>query len=667
MAGHTARQYLRGRRTLFPGLERQVLDDLDNLARVVPWQAAWRPKLRSSVVSREGWGNIPMDEAQTFGHTKVVDYLKKWDAGHVQSQIHPTEIRTSISLSSAVELNTSSALANYATEAERKARFQGFVQEPRALEPTIMKQKIVDENVDTEDSKMTKFLKRVQVNPNLVMLKISLFVMYGGAMPNSETHDLPRRWEKLENAAPVAVKSESKTRWSARTKAVKPVEKTTASLLPYLTIHMQSIGLTVEEISIVYMVLPFTTFLSPPITGYLVDKFGQYKPVVILSLVLNAIFHHSLLLIPHMETPGKIPSAYVIRHPTMSSVENCFVHCNGPATSRPTSVGHHMPKVTGFLQTTSSLAVWWSPCPSRLCPEEKEFDIILAGCVDYCMPQDKDDSFSEENSDINLPSDTNEMVEANVNVDKNQEEHNEKKLHILLEPGTGMLNSPKHVRIPNKVITPFKPDIIEYSAFFLLSMHKDLREPVEHLGMELMADDGNNTVIYLKKRFGEKTLLEARVNLTLLEKEDLRCGGQLFATNLTHNMIKELAADCMVQQCKFRDGGPETCPPDYQESDDKIFWIYFFLRFCGTIMLSGGVMMLDPIALTMIQKYGGEFGRERLFSTLGMAIFSPLTGLLIDHASRHSVPFIGVRVDGASGALEPPIGKRKNQWPPKNQ
>nr|CAD7429758.1 unnamed protein product [Timema monikensis] len=32
--------------------------------------------------------------------------------------IHPTEIRTSISPSSAVELNTTSALANYATEAE---------------------------------------------------------------------------------------------------------------------------------------------------------------------------------------------------------------------------------------------------------------------------------------------------------------------------------------------------------------------------------------------------------------------------------------------------------------------------------------------------------------------------------------------------------------------
>lgn len=43
---------------------------------------------------------------------------------------------------------------------------------------------------------------------------------------------------------------------------------------------------------------------------------------------------------------------------------------------------------------------------------------------------------------------------------------------------------------------------------------------------------------------------------------------------------------------------------------------------------------MDPIALTMIEKYGGDFGRERLFSSFGMAIFSPITGLLIDYTSR---------------------------------
>lgn len=74
---------------------------------------------------------------------------------------------------------------------------------------------------DEEQTRAKRLMHWMGINPNLIMLKLTLFVMYGA----------------------------------------------TASLLPYLTIHMQSIGLTVPEISFVYLALPFTTFLSPPITG----------------------------------------------------------------------------------------------------------------------------------------------------------------------------------------------------------------------------------------------------------------------------------------------------------------------------------------------------------------------------------------------------------------
>lgn len=162
--------------------------------------------------------------------------------------------------------------------------------------------------VGTDDkpnlSKFQKSCVKRGINPNLIMLKITLFVMYGA----------------------------------------------TSSLLPYLTIHMQSIGITVDEIAIIYLALPFTTFLAPPITGFLVDKFGKYKPVIVLSLLLNALFHHSLMLIPQQEIPGSVPAAYVMRHPTTGSVE-----------------------------------VWWSPCPSRECPILEEMDFVVDECFDHCL------------------------------------------------------------------------------------------------------------------------------------------------------------------------------------------------------------------------------------------------------------------------------------------
>jgi hypothetical protein len=71
-------------------------------------------------------------------------------------------------------------------------------------------------------------------------------------------------------------------------------------------------------------------------------------------------------------------------------------------------------------------------------------------------------------------------------------------------------------------------------------------------------------------------------------------GGLVLRNNITvsEKRQKELAEECMVQRCEFVTGGPQVCPPDYMESDDKIFWIYFLLRFLGTTMLSGGVTMM---------------------------------------------------------------------------
>ncbi|XP_038207572.1 uncharacterized protein LOC119829246 [Zerene cesonia] len=383
----------------------------------------------------------------------------------------------------------------------------------------------MDDDSEKDPGCFRRLILSLRINPNLIMLKVTLFVMYGA----------------------------------------------TASLLPYLTIHMQSIGLTVPEISFVYLALPFTTFLSPPITGFLVDRFGEYKPVVITALILNAAFHHSLLLIPHQETPGVMPSAYVMRHPIKETVE-----------------------------------IWWSPCPSRECPDEDEqVDFVLDRCLDHCM--------ITETSPTSAPTDVKNEIDFPI----------AHKIHPPNLSNTSYLNS---------------TDDEEYNdaAFFLIEVHDDLGEPKEQLGIEMERDD-NDTVTDFRSRFGEKLLLSQRVNITALDKEDLRCGGLVMLHNMTKlskQRLENLSADCMVQKCEFRKGGPDVCPPDYKESDDKTFYIYFFLRFMGTIMLSAGVTIMDPIALTMIQKYGGDFGRERLFSSIGMAIFSPITGMLIDMRSK---------------------------------
>ncbi|EDW29356.1 GL18464 [Drosophila persimilis] len=508
-----------------------------------------------------------------------------------------------------------------------------MVNEEMATEPVYLEK--------VELSKFGEFCQRRGINPNLIMLKITLFVMYGA----------------------------------------------TSSLLPYLTIHMQSIGLTVEEIAIIYLALPFTTFLSPPITGFLVDKFGKYKPVVVMSLLLNAIFHHSLLFIPQQEIPGVVPSAFVLRHPDSGDIE-----------------------------------VWWSPCPSRECPEEPELELAVHQCVDYCLMQEQVNpqlytstpaynvypttkttkaAARTSTSTERITTTTNAMSTTSTGYATMESEtesvatssstststtttttspasslpalfatQTRSRYQEVLNMSSTMFPPLENASAMSLVVQPGpekdqeeqQPSSAELSAmsmqglnysssqqkeevkssswvhsdnedttYFMLQMHPDLAEPTEQLGMEI-EQDANETVTDILQRFGKERLVVGNINLTDMDDLDLRCGGLVRRSNISE--MGPEAVQCMMQRCTFTMNAPEICPPDYKETDETIFWIYFLLRFLATTMLSAGVTIMDPIALTMIEKFGGDFGRERLFSSIGMAIFSPITGIMIDYSSR---------------------------------
>lgn len=166
-------------------------------------------------------------------------------------------------------------------------------------------------------------------------------------------------------------------------------------------------------------------------------------------------------------------------------------------------------------------------------------------------------------------------------------------------------------------------------------MHPNPEGPTEQFGIDLESAEEDDDVVDIKKRFKERLLRKYGVNVTELEENDLRCGGMVLSANTsTKERLKDYSNDCILQKCHFNSGGPDICPPDYKKSTDTIFWIYFFVRFLASIMLTAGMTIMDPIALMMIEKYGGDFGKEKLFSSLGMALFSPITGALIDLNSR---------------------------------
>lgn len=65
------------------------------------------------------------------------------------------------------------------------------------------------------------------------------------------------------------------------------------------------------------------------------------------------------------------------------------------------------------------------------------------------------------------------------------------------------------------------------------------------------------------------------------------------------------------------------------------FWLYFFLRILFNIFASICLTLLDATALAMVGAHGGQYGRQRFWAILAQAVFSPVTGFLVDLLSEH--------------------------------
>lgn len=57
-----------------------------------------------------------------------------------------------------------------------------------------------------------------------------------------------------------------------------------ACLLPYMTLHMQRLGLTTMEMTLIYAILPIIQLLGTPIAGFIADRTGNYKSVLLFTL-----------------------------------------------------------------------------------------------------------------------------------------------------------------------------------------------------------------------------------------------------------------------------------------------------------------------------------------------------------------------------------------------
>jgi len=70
------------------------------------------------------------------------------------------------------------------------------------------------------------------------------------------------------------------------------------TLYPYLTIHLKSLGYTIEDASLVNSVIPLADIFGPPLAGFLADKLGNFRLFMAILTLLNGASSLLLLAIP---------------------------------------------------------------------------------------------------------------------------------------------------------------------------------------------------------------------------------------------------------------------------------------------------------------------------------------------------------------------------------
>lgn len=63
------------------------------------------------------------------------------------------------------------------------------------------------------------------------------------------------------------------------------------------------------------------------------------------------------------------------------------------------------------------------------------------------------------------------------------------------------------------------------------------------------------------------------------------------------------------------------------------FWVYLLLRASFGLLLGGAMVLFEGASLAVVMQYKGDLGLQRAFGVIGLMIFSPVSGALIDYFS----------------------------------
>ncbi|XP_012056595.1 PREDICTED: uncharacterized protein LOC105619686 [Atta cephalotes] len=426
-------------------------------------------------------------------------------------------------------------------------------------------------------------------------------------------------------------------------------------LYPYLTIHMRELGINVEETAIMSSITPLVAMVMPPLAGMLADRIGNFRILLSLFSAFGGLAALLLLLVPIGRVTVHFPQRIIMDlgcegrngsllhtmsqiHPCETKLESeeiavnvescgfvCHVETNNETDgsqilkSRLYTI-RHLNFQTGvntsykYIVTPSDLAtsIQQEDMKEHRQLKNNEFfktSIRQVSKTHYFFPTDQLFSFSC----MSLSGHIQDIDNFTTDTFKMSRNHTSCVFDNLMKSKDNINRTINYHLYKSKIksLKPDEDDLQEEQQRYLSEKiswaGEDFQKPI----CDDLESNINNQITIQVRLYDHEAKLEVTNRVLNINECRKKCIVTLPRNALCSNMNMEVEYNIKLT-----------------------FWLYLVIRvFIGII---GGTTfaMFEGAVIAILREQEADYGLQRIYGSIGGMISSPLSGLLIDYASK---------------------------------
>ncbi|XP_014207853.1 uncharacterized protein LOC106638959 [Copidosoma floridanum] len=411
-------------------------------------------------------------------------------------------------------------------------------------------------------------------------------------------------------------------------------------LYPYLTIHMRELGINVEETAIMSAIIPFVAIIMPPIAGLIADRIGNFKILLSFFSMLGGGAALLLLLVPvgrlNIQMPENVVLDVGCTHDvkenlvlTMSQNYPCDTLSYARLDLAVQSCGYACP-VVGKNETYLKALIM-----------SRNYEVHV-----HHPKTGKNESFNYLISESNMP----EKLKIPEDLRESRKLKNLEFYRIAIRQLSKNfvffpIHKPQLFEFSCKESDSVSDDNVTVCKFNLTSNsineEKDL--PKLQASVKALRSTDQDTDEQQQRYLVQGINWNNQGNKTsICSADDYQNEQVSVELKFTHSLINDendedlFVKDC-IRKCILTAPRTNVCTNKKMVIEYDVsftFWCYLCVRVFIAMIGGTAFAMFEGAVIAVLREHKADYGLQRIYGSIGGIISSPLSGLLIDYASR---------------------------------